>query len=207
MGRKAGCWSKKIRIPGFALWALLFALCYPTAAQQQTKVSRIGFLGTQTGLRLNDRVTALQQGLRELGYVEGKNLSIEYRWANGNVEKLPSLAAELTNLNVELIIVTGGVSAIAAVRNATRTIPIVFAGSNDPVASGFVATLARPGGNLTGLTIGGPELYGKRVEILKEVVPGASRAGLLLNPMVPSANVIWKSRSCLVVPSVYKFKL
>jgi putative ABC transport system substrate-binding protein len=140
--------------------------------------------------RSADRTNSFRQGLRELGYVEGKNLAIEYRWADGIVERLPSRAAELVALNVNAIVVSGGSAAIAAARNATRNIPIIFSGSTDPVASGFVANLARPGGNLTGVTIGGPELYGKRVELMKQSVPAASRVGFLFNPLIPAAKLL-----------------
>ena len=167
---------------------LLLSAVQLTRAQEPEKKWRIGFLGAQSASRVKDRADALQQGLRELGYSEGKNLILEYRWANGDTEQLPTLIEDLIRSKVAVIIVSGGSSTIAAVRNATRAIPIVFAGSNDPVASGFVASLARPGGNLTGATIGGPELYGKRIEFLKEAVPGISRIALLYNPTVPSVR-------------------
>jgi putative tryptophan/tyrosine transport system substrate-binding protein len=172
------------------LIGLIFASIHLAQAQQPKKIWRIGFLGAQTASRVKDRADALQQGLRELGYAEGKNLGTEYRWANGDLEQLPTMIADLIGLNVDVIIVSGGSSTIAAVRNATRTIPVIFAGSNDPVASGFVASLARPGGNMTGVTIGGPELYGKRIEFIKEAVPSISRVALLFNPTVPSAKMI-----------------
>ena len=172
------------------LFSLIFANIHFAEAQQPEKIWRIGFLGAQTASRVKDRADALQQGLRELGYVEGKNLVTEYRWANGDVEQLPTLIADLIGLNVDVIIVSGGSSTIAAVRNATRAIPIIFAGSNDPVASGFVTSLARSGGNMTGVTIGGPELYGKRIEFLREAVPSISRVALLFNPTVPSAKMM-----------------
>jgi putative tryptophan/tyrosine transport system substrate-binding protein len=119
------------------LIGLIFASIHLAQAQQPKKIWRIGFLGAQTASRVKDRADALQQGLRELGYAEGKNLGTEYRWANGDLEQLPTMIADLIGLNVDVIIVSGGSSTIVAVRNATRTIPVIFAGSNDPVASGL----------------------------------------------------------------------
>jgi len=159
---------------------LTLALGLSAEAQQPEKIARVGFLGVSAS-RSADRTNSFRQGLRELGYAEGKNLAIEYRWADGIVERLPARAAELVALNLDVIVVSGGSAAIAAAQNATRKIPIIFSGSSDPVASGFVASLARPGGNLTGVTIGGPELYGKRLELFKEVVPSVRRVALLYN--------------------------
>src|SRR5262245_24433027 len=147
-----------------ALSAMLLALCVPAEAQQSAKVHRISVLseGTPTlrGLR---EVDPMRRGLRELGYVEGKNIAIEYRTAEGKLDKLPDLAAELLRLKPDVIVTTSGASARAAWQ-ATRTIPIVMTISGDPVASGLVLSLARPGGNVTGLTILTPDLSGKRLE-------------------------------------------
>jgi putative ABC transport system substrate-binding protein len=129
-------------------------------------------------------VEAFRQGLRDLGYVEGQNLVIESRWAEGRLERLPDLAAELVRLQVE-VIVAGGASAIRAAQHATHTIPIVMAGTSDAVASGFIASLARPGGNITGLSDMRAELPGKRLEILKETVPQSTRIAVLANPATP----------------------
>jgi putative ABC transport system substrate-binding protein len=158
--------------------ALLF-LAAPLAAEAQlaTKVRRIGIL-TTSAPRSSAYLQAFEQGLHELGYVENQNLAIEFRTAEGKVDRLPALAAELGRLQVD-IIVTQGTPAASAAKNATSTIPIVFAGAGDPVASGLVASLARPGGNLTGLSILAPDLSAKRLELLKEAVPKASRIAAL----------------------------
>jgi putative ABC transport system substrate-binding protein len=157
--------------------ALLFALCFPAEAQQPGKVPRIGYL---TGARLSaiaNRTEAFRQGLGELGYVEGKNIVIEWRAAEGNFDRLPALAAELVRLNVN-VIVTGGAAATRPAKEATAMIPIVMTQDDDPVATGFVASLARPGGNITGLSTLAPERGGKRLELLKEIVPRLSRVAV-----------------------------
>ncbi len=148
-------------------------------AQQAKKVPRIGLLVPGSESAFSIRTEAFRQGLRELGYVEGKNIAIEYRWAEGNLDRLPALAAELVLLKVDLIFASG--NAARAAKSATRTIPIV-ATSADPVGTGLVASLARPGGNITGLSLLSPELSGKRLELLKETVPKLSRVAVLLNP-------------------------
>src|SRR5215472_3122440 len=161
----------------FVLNAFLFALCFSAEAQQPKKVPRIGFMiGTSPSI-IPDRIEGFRQGLRELGYVEGKNIVIEYRVAEGKVERLPDLLAELVRLKVD-VIVTGGYINRAA-KQATATIPIVMALDVDPVANGLVASLARPGGNITGLSARVPELSGKQLELLKEVVPRLSRVAVL----------------------------
>jgi putative ABC transport system substrate-binding protein len=154
-----------------ALCALLLALSFPTEAQQQTKIPRIGYLGSVSS---SPRVATFRQGLRELGYVEGKNIIIEWRHHEGKVDRLPTLAAELVRLKVDIII-TAGAPAARAAKEATSTVPIVMTQIGDPVGSGFVASLARPGGNITGLSILAPELSGKRLDLLKEIVPNLSR--------------------------------
>jgi ABC-type uncharacterized transport system substrate-binding protein len=147
-------------------------------AQQPKKIPRIGFLSP---LESPQYFAAFRQGLRELGYTEGKNVVIEYRSAKGIPERFPDLAAELVRLNVDVIVAASGGRALAA-KNATSTIPIVIGTTGDPVASGLVASLARPGGNITGLTALGTELTGKRLELLKEAVPRASRIVVLSTP-------------------------
>src|SRR5262249_43089821 len=146
---------------------------------------RIGFLGTSSlsDPRAARYVMAFRQGLRELGYVEGQNLAIEFRWAEGKYDRLPGLAAELVRLRVN-ILVAGAQPAIQAAKHATEVIPIVMVAS-DPVAAGFVASLARPGGNITGLSMMSAELIGKQLAMLKEVVPNVSRVALLGNPANP----------------------
>jgi putative ABC transport system substrate-binding protein len=147
-------------------------------AQQAKKVSRIGFLFGISPSAASGRVEAFRQGLRELGYVEGKNIVIEWRYAEGKIDRLPALAAELVRLNVD-VIVTAGPTVTRAAKETTATIPIVMAQDTDPVGNGFVASLARPGGNITGLATLSPELSGKRLELLKEVIPRLSRVAVI----------------------------
>jgi len=167
----------KKKITGVTLWALLFALCLPVEAQQTGKIRRIGVLYPGSS-GPSPQLDGFRHGLRELGYAEGKNIAIDYRFAEGKLDRLPDLAAELVRLKVDVIVAAGGTPAILAAKNATSTIPIVFPAVGDPVALGIVS-LARPGGNITGLTIMTPELSGKRLEILKEVVPRARRVAVL----------------------------
>ncbi len=161
----------------------LALLAAPLAAEAQAlaKVPRIGFLSTRSPTDNPHILEAFRQGLRELGYVEGQNIAIEYRWAEGKFQRLPDLAAELVRLKVD-VIVTGAPPAPGAAKQATSTIPIVFAVTGDPVAEGLVASVARPGGNITGLASIAPELVGKQLELLKEVVPKVSRVAVLQNP-------------------------
>ncbi len=162
-------------------WLLaFFCLISPlrVEAQQSTKIPRIGVLGATDPSTNSARIEAFRQGLRELGYIEGKNIVIEYRWAEGKSERLPDLAAELVRLKVDIII-TAGPAVTRPAKGATSTIPIVLAFDNDPVGSGFVSSLARPGGNITGLSALLPELSGKRLEILKEVIPKATQMVVL----------------------------
>jgi ABC-type uncharacterized transport system substrate-binding protein len=160
------------------------ATAWPLAvwAQQIEKVSRIGYLGTSSPSLEGHVLTAFRQKLRELGHVEGENIAIEYRWAEGQDDRLPELAAELVRLKPVVIVTTGTPGTLAA-KQATSTIPIVFASSGNPVNAGLVASYARPGGNVTGFTFTGPELEGKRLQILKEMVPGLSRVAVLWNPV------------------------
>jgi putative ABC transport system substrate-binding protein len=153
-------------------------------AQERVKVPRIGVLFPGSPATFALRTKAFLQGLGELGYLEGKTIAIEWRWAEEKVERLPELAAELVRLNVDAI-VANGTPAIKAVKNATQSIPIVMAVVGDPVGTGLVASLARPGGNVTGFTILAPDLSGKRLELLKEVVPKLSRVAAMLNPTNP----------------------
>jgi ABC-type uncharacterized transport system substrate-binding protein len=165
----------KKKLIGFALGALLFPLCYSVSAQQPAKVPRIAYLSGSSIISANTE--AFRQGLRDLGYIEGKSIVIEWRFADGNRDRLLTLAAELVHLKVNVIVASGGGDTRAA-KEVTATIPIVMAQTDDPVASGFVASLARPGGNITGLSTLSPELSGKRLELLKEVVPKLSRAAV-----------------------------
>lgn len=164
-----------------ALCAMLFALCVPVSAQQPPKkVARIGYLAPQDAASEFARAEAIRLALRELGYIEGQNIATEYRYAEGKVDRFPELAAELVHLKVDLIVASGGGRLILALKNATKTIPIVMVGVGfDPVALGLVKTLARPGGNLTGLTSLGRELGGKRLALFKEAVPKVARVAVL----------------------------
>ena len=158
-------------------------------AQQPGKVARIGYLSPGSPTTFTRFDEAFRQGLRELGYVEGQNIVIEYRWAERRDERLPDLAAELVSLKVD-VIVAGGTPAPLAAKHATRTIPIVMSTAGDPIGSGLVASLARPGGNVTGLSARSPELGGKRLQLLKEVVPGVSRVAVLWNAANPYAALV-----------------
>ncbi len=169
----------------WALGALLVALSVPAAAQQPEKGYRIGILaGSAQALGWQSSNEALQQGLRELGYIEGKNLILEYRYAEGNVARFPALAAELVRLNVDLIVAIGHPPVLAA-KQATQTIPIVMTVPTDPVATGLVESLAQPGGNITGLTSLTIETAGKRLELFKATVPTLVRVAVLYDPANP----------------------
>ena len=158
---------------GFALTALLHALCAPVWAQQRTTLPRIGYLATTVPSANATRTEAFRQGLRELGHVEGKTVLIDWRWANGKLDRLLDLAAELVRLEVDVIVAAGPAAARPA-KEATVTIPIVMTNDSDPVGSGIVASLARPGGNITGLSTLAPEISGKQLELLKEMIPKLS---------------------------------
>ena len=163
---------------GTCTWPLI------ARAQQTGKVRRVAFLGTSSPSLEGHLVDAFRQKLRDLGHVEGENIAIEYLWAEGVDDRLPALAAELVRSQPDVIVTTGTPGTLAA-KAATGTIPIVFASSGNPVESGLVASFARPGGNVTGFTILGPELEGKRLEILKEAVPGLSRVAVIWNSANP----------------------
>jgi putative ABC transport system substrate-binding protein len=174
--------NKKIATP--VLCGLLFALSYSASAQQPTKVPRIGFLTATSASSQVPRLEAFRQGLKDLGYFEGKNITIEYRFAEEKLDRVPNLAAELVHLKVD-IIVTGGGTSTRAAKEATVTIPIVMGFDNDPVGSGFVASLAQPGGNITGLSTLSPEISGKQLELLKEIVPKLSRVAVFASSSAP----------------------
>jgi putative ABC transport system substrate-binding protein len=174
-----------------ALCALLLALSNPALAQQGGKIPTIGVLVSGTPSELSPRIEAFRQGLRDLGYVEGKNIVIEQRSSDGKADNQAKLAAELVGLKVA-VIVTMGTGMTQAAKNATGTIPIVMTYVSDPIGFGFVASLARPGGNITGMTNFGPELSGKRLELLKEILPKASRVAILLNSTTPVQTFLVK---------------
>jgi putative ABC transport system substrate-binding protein len=164
---------------------ILFALCVSVHAQQRKKISQIGYLGNTAQTSSTD-IKALRESLNKLGYIEGQNIAIEYRYFDGKFEGLPELATELVRLKPQVIVVVGN-EAIRAIKNATKDIPVVMVSANDAVKRGFVASLAHPGGNITGLTSRGSETLGKRLELLKEIVPKLSRAGFLWSPTSPVA--------------------
>ena len=162
----------------FAAGSTLLVAARIAVAQQPGRTYRIGFLGSESASEFASRVEALRAGLRDLGYAEGKNIAFEFRWADGDLQKLPRLAAELVRLKVDVLVTHGGV-AVRAAMQATTTTPIVIAIVADAVLSGFVQSLARPAGNVTGSTILTPEVSVKRLSLLKEAVPNVARIGIL----------------------------
>ncbi|HEV8723852.1 MAG TPA: ABC transporter substrate-binding protein [Candidatus Binatia bacterium] len=167
------------------LITVLLATVSPAQAQQPQKNPRIGFLSATSPSTIPARLDAFRQGLRDFGYVEGKNIVIEYRYADGKLDRVPALATELVRLNVD-VIVTGGSAATRPAKEATTTIPIVMAQDTDPIGNEFVASLGWPGGNVTGLSIVAPELSGKQLELLKESIPKLLRVVVPSNPNEPS---------------------
>ena len=166
------------------------ALAAPLASfaqQQPGKIPRIGFLGPTSAAGIASRLEALRAGLRDFGYVEGKNISVDYRWAEGDYGRLPGLAAELVRLNVDVIL-TASTPGVRAAKQATTTIPIVMAASGDAVANGLVTNLARPDGNITGSTFFQPEILAKRVELIKEAVPRITQVAYVMNLDNPAAT-------------------
>jgi putative tryptophan/tyrosine transport system substrate-binding protein len=181
---------KRAAVPSILVAAVLVALGVIAEAQQPKKVPRIGYLSPSDPGSESTRSEAIRRALRELGYIEGQNIAIEYRYAEGKVDRLPALAAELVRLKVDLIVVSGGDLMIRAAMNATKTIPIVMMGvGGDPVVAGLVDSLARPGGNVTGVTNLTTELGGKRLELFKEAVPKLARVAVLYDPANPAVVV------------------
>jgi putative ABC transport system substrate-binding protein len=174
------------------LVGLALAAVHPAEAQQAKKVPRIGFMSaTGDPQTPGAQLAAFRQGLRNLGYIEGKSILVEYRYAEGNQDRIPGLVAELVQLNVEVLVV-GAQASIRAAKQATKTIPIVMVSSVDPVTAGLVNSLARPGGNITGLARLTRELSGKRLELLKEVAPGIKRVGVLRVMDDPASDIAFK---------------
>jgi ABC-type uncharacterized transport system substrate-binding protein len=170
------------------LCALLFAFCFPADAQQPKKVPRIGYLSSADPDSNSASVAAIRLALRDRGYIEGQNIATDYRSSEGRVDRLPQLATELVRLKVDIIVVLGGNPPIRAANNATKTIPIIMTGGGaDPVAAGLVESLARPGGNITGITNLGTELGGQRLELLKDAVPKVARVAVLYQSTAPSS--------------------
>jgi putative tryptophan/tyrosine transport system substrate-binding protein len=178
--------TRKITV--LTLCAMLFALCVSAEAQQPRKVPRIGYLSSVDAARESSRSEAIRLALRELGYIEGQNIAIEYRDTEGKRDRFPELAAELVRLKVDIIVVAGGGTWVRAAKNATKTIPIVMVSVGaDPVEAGLVESLARPGGNVTGITLLSADLGGKRLELLKEAVPKLARVAVLYEPANPTS--------------------
>ena len=168
---------------------MLLALSFPAQAQQAKKAPSIGYLSTGSPSSSTQTIEAFRQGLHELGYAEGKNITIEYRFAKGREDRIRQFASELVHLKVDVIFISS-TAATLATKNATTTIPVVFTLVDDPVAFGLIDSLGRPGGNITGLTSGaGPGLYGKRLELLKETFPRVSRVAVLWNPDDPGSVI------------------
>jgi len=177
----------KRKLGSFALCVMLIALGFPAEAEQATKVPRIGYLSPTDAATDSARAEGIRLALRDLGYIEGQNIASEYRYAEGKLDRLSDLAAELVRLKVDIIVVGGDIPTRAA-KNATKTIPIVIMGTgSDPVAAGLVESIARPGGNVTGITNLSRELGGKRLELLKEAVPKVVRVTVLYDPTVPDS--------------------
>ena len=173
------------------LYALLFALCSSAEAQQPAKVPRVAYFSAGSASSQASRLEVFKQGLRDLGYAEGKEIVIEQRYADGKLDRVDALATELVRLNLASI-VTGGPAATRAAKKATTTIPIVMGFDYDPVASGVITSLARPGGNITGLSSVAPEISGKQLELLKEVLPRLSRVAVLVDSTEPGIEQLRK---------------
>jgi putative tryptophan/tyrosine transport system substrate-binding protein len=177
------------KISALAICAMLFALSSSAQAQQPKKVFRLGYLSNLSRSSDIIRAEPFLLALREHGYIEGKNIAIEYRHAEGKRDRLPELAAELVRLKVDIIVAAGGDPVIQAARNATNTIPVVMMGQgSDPVRAGLIESLARPGGNVTGITTLGRELGGKRLELLKDAVPKLASVAVLYDPAFPTTT-------------------
>jgi putative ABC transport system substrate-binding protein len=178
--------SKRIKLFDLVFCVLLFALFHPAGAQEPKKVPRIGYLSSSNPATESARAEAIRLALRELGYIEGQNIAIEYRYGGARGGRGPELASELVRLKVDIIVVAGGAPIIQAAKNATKTIPIVMSSVGiDPVEQGLIESLARPGGNVTGVTILSRELGGKRLELLKEAVPKIARVAVLYDAASP----------------------
>src|ERR1043166_5585831 len=173
-----------MKTPGWSsmlVAATLLAVAVVSEAQQPKKVPRIGYLSGSAAAAMSSRTEAFQHGLRDLGYVEGKNIVIEYRYGDGKLDRVPALAAELVRLNVDMIVIAGGNATVSGAKQAIGSIPIIMANVQDAVGSGFVASLAHPGGNITGLSALTAELAGKRLDLIRETFPKVSRVAALFD--------------------------
>jgi putative tryptophan/tyrosine transport system substrate-binding protein len=181
---------KRAAVPSILVAVVLLLVAVIAETQQPKKIPRIGYLAEVDPATDSARAEAIRVALRELGYIEGQNIAIEYRYAGGKFDRLPELAAELVLLKVDIIVLSGGAPGMLAAKNATKTIPIVMSGGGpDPVDAGFVASLARPGGNVTGITNLSRELGGKRLELLKEAIPKVARVAVLNDPAIPGTSL------------------
>jgi ABC-type uncharacterized transport system substrate-binding protein len=179
--------NKKLTV--LMLSAMILGFCSPAHGQQPSRIVKIGWLGP--GVGEGPGTGSFRRELREFGYIEGKNLAIEYRYARGDLDRVFALAEELVRLKLDVLVTSSSISALA-LKKATSTIPVVFYSVADPVATGLIDSLARPGGNVTGFTIVGTQLAGKRLELLKEIIPKLSRIAVLWNPNEPGAAQEWK---------------
>ena len=181
---------KKAARPAILVGVVLFAVAIIAEAQQPKKVPRIGYFSNSEAATGSTRAEAISLALRELGYIEGQNIAIEYRYAEGKIDQAPKLLAELVRLKVDILVVAGGSPWARAAKNATKTIPIIMTGTGaDPVAAGLIESLARPGGNVTGITNLSRKLGGKRLELLKEAVPKLARVAVLYDPTAPDPSI------------------
>jgi putative ABC transport system substrate-binding protein len=177
---------KRAAVPSILVAVVFIAVAVIAAAQQPKKVPRIGYLSSGDAARESTRVEAIRLALRELGYIEGQNVAIEYRYGEGKIDRAPELLAELLRLKVDIILVSGGSIWVRPTMNSTKTIPIVMVGAGrDPVEAGLIESLARPGGNVTGVTLLSRELGGKRLELFKEAVAKLARVAVLYDPAIP----------------------
>ena len=183
---------------GFALSAMLYALCVPAQAEQPKKIHRIGYLSSISRGADSYRSDAFRQGLRSLGYMEGQNIAIEYRYADGELSQLPGLVDEVIRLETDVIVASSAPGVLAA-KKATQVIPIVMTNVGDPIGEGIIDSLAQPGGNITGLTGVAPDLSGKRLELLRETVPRLSRVGVLWDPKSRGATTLFKETQAAAV--------
>jgi putative tryptophan/tyrosine transport system substrate-binding protein len=191
---------KKAAVPSILIAVVLLAVAVIAEAQQPKKVPRLGYLSQFEPARESPRAEAFRRALRELGYIEGQNIAIEYRYAEGKRDRFRELAAELVRLKVDIIVAAGGTVIVQAAKYATKTIPIVMMGGGlDPVEAGLVESLARPGGNVTGLTLLSTELGGKRLDLFKEAVPKLARVAVLYDPANPPS--VLEVKEVLPVPA------